>query len=130
MHHQATTLQLWGAGTFGALLGWYLYYINRHRSSGVRVQDLVTVIGAIGGAAILKVFPQGSDLFGAYGIGLAAGFFLYFVVLLIMVWRSPNFSVDYFIDGRFKQPSGGDVAGQGGAGGAMDDRPGGAQPVR
>ncbi len=110
--HQATTFQLIGAAAFGALIGWYLYYINRHRTSGVRITDLVTVIGAVGGGAILKLFPAGTDLFGAYGLGIFAGFFGYFVVLLIMVAISPNFSVDYFIDGRHSKPGPGQRAGQ------------------
>lgn len=102
--HQATTFQLIGAAAFGALIGWYLYFINRHRKSGVRLTDLITVIGAVGGGAILKLFPAGTDLFAGYGIGLFAGFFIYFVVLLVMVIISDNFTVDYFIDGRHRKP--------------------------
>jgi hypothetical protein len=44
----ASSLQLWGAGGFGALIGWYLYYINRRRTDQVRNADLVSVIGAMG----------------------------------------------------------------------------------
>jgi hypothetical protein len=101
----ATTLQLAGAIGFGALIGWYLYYINRYRTSQVDLADLVTVIGAIGGGAILVLFPARSDLFGAYGIGLALGFFGYFIVLTIMVSLTRNFSVEFFLDGRRKKPA-------------------------
>lgn len=100
----ATTLQLWGAGAFGAIIGWYIYYINRHRQEDVSFTDLVTLIGIIGGTAILKIFPQGSELFGAYGIGLAAGFFGYFFILIVLVAASRgDFNSTFFLDGRRKK---------------------------
>ena len=99
-------LQIVGAVGFGMLIGWYIYYINRYRKEDIKLSDLVTVIGAIGGAAILAVFPASSDLFGAYGIGLAIGFFGYYLALLSFVNRSPNFDVDWFLDGRRKLPDG------------------------
>jgi len=100
----ASSLQLWGAGAFGALIGWFVYYINRYRKADVQLSDLVTLIGVIGGGAILTLFPQKTDLFGAYGIGLAAGFFLYLFVLIILVRVSENFDIDWFLDGRRKKP--------------------------
>jgi hypothetical protein len=68
----------------------------------------------------MAVFPAKSDLFGAYGIGLAVGFFLYFVVLIFLVGISKNFDVDWFLDGRRRKPAAdyivpGDVRGTGGA---------------
>ena len=100
----ASTIQLLGAGGFGALIGWYVYYINRYRKADVQLSDLVTLIGVIGGTAVLALFPAGTDLFGAYGIGLFAGFFGYFLVLIILVAVSKNFDVDWFLDGRRKKP--------------------------
>ena len=97
-------LQIVGAGAFGALIGWYVYYINRYRSGDVQFSDLVTLVGVLGGAVILALFPAGTDLFGAYGIGLAIGFFGYFVVLLIFTRISPNFDIDWFLDGRRRKP--------------------------
>lgn len=96
----ASGLQIAGAIGFGALIGWYVYYVNRHRTDKVQLSDIVTLIGAIGGAAILAIFPAKSDLFGAYGIGLAAGFFGYFLLMVIWVTKSTNFNVDWFLDGR------------------------------
>ncbi len=96
----ASLIQLLGAGGFGAIIGWYVYYINRYRKEDVQFSDLTTVISIIGGGAILALFPTGTDLFGAYGIGLFTGFFLYFIVLIIMVGRTPAFTVDWFLDGR------------------------------
>lgn len=95
-------LQLWGAGGFGFLIGWYVYYINRHRKADVQLSDLVTLIGVIGGGAVLALFPARTDLFGAYGLGLFIGFFLYFIVLIVLVGFSKNFTLDWFLDGRRK----------------------------
>ena len=135
----ASTIQLFGAGGFGALIGWYVYYINRYRKGDVQIGDLVTVIGTIGGGAVLALFEKKTDLFGAYGIGLFTGFFGYFVVLVILVAMSRaatanNFDWDWFLDGRRKTPQApwgypGDGAGRpmtpmsGGAGGADQNAP-------
>jgi hypothetical protein len=97
---QATTVQMLGAGAFGFLIGWFVYYINRHRSAPVRFSDIAGLLGAVGGGAVLALFPAGTDLFGAYGIGLFLGFFGYLGVLAGLVTVSKNFGVDYFIDGR------------------------------
>ncbi len=94
-----------GAFMFGCVLGWQVYLINRHRRDKVQLSDLSTILGVIGGAGVLKLFPSGSELFGWYGAGLAAGFFAYFVALLIMVGMSPAFGVEWFLDGRRKEPS-------------------------
>ncbi len=101
-----TTLQLLGAGGFGMLIGWYVYYINRYRSGDVQFSDLSTIIGILGGGAVLALFPAKSLLFGAYGIGLAAGFFGYFAFLMLWVRISKNFNVDWFLDGRRRRPKG------------------------
>jgi hypothetical protein len=97
-------LQLLGALCFGMIIGWYVYYINRYRKADVQLSDVVTLIGIIGGSAVLTLFPSGTDLFGAYGIGLAIGFFGYFIVLIILVSISKNFNEDWFLDGRRTLP--------------------------
>jgi hypothetical protein len=99
----ASTLQIAGAIGFGALIGWYVYYVSRHRTDQVTISDLGALVGAIGGAAILAIFPAKSDLFGAYGIGLFAGFFGYYLVMVICVVKSNNFGADWFLDGRRKK---------------------------
>lgn len=94
-------IQLIGAGCFGAIIGWYVYYINRYRKGDVQFSDLTTVVGIIGGAGITQLFGDGSaTLFGAYGIGLFSGFFGYFVSLLLLVKKSSSFDSDWFLDGR------------------------------
>jgi len=99
----ASPLQIWGAIGFGAIIGWLVYYINRYRTGDVQFSDLATVIGIIGGAGILALFPEGTNLFGGYGIGLFAGFFSYFIYLNVQVAISKNFTVDWFLDGRSKR---------------------------
>jgi len=118
----ASTLQKIGAGGFGAVVGWYVYYINRWRKDDVQLSDIVTLIGAIGGAAVLALFPAKSELFGAYGIGLASGFFMYFFVLVILVARAPNFSAAWFLDGRAPKPTDAETITQGHGMGAIDRR--------
>jgi hypothetical protein len=96
----ASVVQLLGAGAFGALIGWFVYYINRYRKGDVQFSDLTTVISIVGGAGILSLFEAKTDLFGAYGIGLFLGFFAYFVSLLLLIRSSDNFSADFLLDGR------------------------------
>jgi len=135
MADEATLLQLIGAFCFGMLLGWYLYYINRYRKEEIKLNDLVTLIGALGGATILALFPAKSDLFGAYGVGLAIGFFGYFLFLVVLVALSKTrFPWAWFLDGRRQKednswvypawadeqhPLGKGGAGGGGAGGGI-----------
>jgi len=101
----ATELQKWGAFAFGLVLGWFLYFLNRYRKE-VSLADLTTVIGAVGGGAVMALFPAKTDLFGAYGVGLAVGFFGYLLVLVGLVVKSANFGVDYLVDGRRTLPDG------------------------
>ena len=94
-------MQHYGAFGFGLVIGWFLYFVNRYRKDDVTFGDLTTIIGAVGGAAVTTLFGEaGPELFGAYGVGLAAGFFGYFLVLIILVVASKNFTADYFLDGR------------------------------
>lgn len=97
-----STIQLFGAGAFGIIIGWYLYFINRYRKEEVTLGDITTVIGAIGGAAVTALFDREGNLFGAYGIGLFIGFFSYLLVLAGLVTASDNFDKDWFLDGRRK----------------------------
>ena len=97
----------WGALGFGTVIGWYLYFINRYRKADVQIGDLTTVIGAIGGAAVLKMFGDDASLFGAYGIGIAVGFFGYFLSLVFLVGHSRDFNADWFLDGRRPNPPAG-----------------------
>ena len=102
------TLPQWGALAFGLVIGWFTYFVNRHRSDAVSIADVASVIGALGGGAILGLFPARSVLFGAYGIGLAIGFFGYFLLLVVMVVseRGRGWTFEWFLDGRKPRPAG------------------------
>jgi hypothetical protein len=97
------SLQELGAFGFGAIIGWYVYYVNRYRRGEVQLSDLTTLVGIIGGASIMQIYGKDTPLFGAYGVGLFVGFFGYLIFLSALVHNSKNFNIDYFLDGRRKQ---------------------------
>jgi hypothetical protein len=68
---------------FGVVVGWITYKILV-RIAKPSWADLTSVIGAVGGAAVLSLFPAQTDLFGWYAVGLFIGFFGYFVVFIAM----------------------------------------------
>src|SRR5215204_3580387 len=92
-------IQILGAAGFGAIIGWFVYYINRYRKGDVQFSDLTTVIANIGGGVVIQLFDT-PWLFGAYGIGLFLGFFGYFVTMVLLIRVSPNFDADFLLDGR------------------------------
>lgn len=69
----------WGALCFGLVVGWITYRTLR-RTKTTGLSDISTVVGAVGGAAVLSLFPAESNAFGAYSVGLAIGFFAYLIV--------------------------------------------------
>lgn len=73
---------LWGALCFGLVVGWVTYRTLR-RKDGAALGDIAAVIGAVGGAAVTSLFKSESEIFGWYCIGLAIGFFAYFIVGII-----------------------------------------------
>jgi hypothetical protein len=80
----------WGAFCFGAVIGWFTYFTMRYSPTHA-LSDIAVVIGAVGGAAILALFPTGTSLFGNYGVGLAVGFFSYVAILIIATLRTAGF---------------------------------------
>jgi hypothetical protein len=76
-----------GAFAFGVVIGWTTYFILR-RSKPTALSDLTTVVGTLGGAVVLGLFDPKGPLFGAYAIGLAAGFFGYYWVFASIVGKS------------------------------------------
>ncbi|HKP04464.1 MAG TPA: hypothetical protein VJU77_14015 [Chthoniobacterales bacterium] len=67
-----------GALAFGSVIGWTTYFILR-RAKPTALSDLTTIIGTLGGATILGLFDAKGPMFGAYSIGLAIGFFGYYL---------------------------------------------------
>jgi hypothetical protein len=92
-------IEVIGAGAFGFLLGWNVYYVNRYRSGEVSLAQLAALVGVIAGAAVLALFPAGTVLFGAYGIGLLVGFLAYLGTLIVIVRRA-KYPWAWFLDGR------------------------------
>jgi len=88
------TSVVWGSLCFGAVIGWITYYTMRKNTKPRTLSDLTVIIAALVGPGILTVFPAPvagtrQTMFGYYGIGLAFGFFLYYILFLILAWAAP-----------------------------------------
>jgi len=68
-----------GAILFGLAVGWIAYRILRSREGAAALSDLITILGVIGGAAVIALFKDGV-LFGLYSLGLVIGFLAYFAI--------------------------------------------------
>jgi len=75
------TISNLGSFTFGFVVGWITYRTLRRKEGSAALSDISTVIGAVGGAAVIALFKT-PDMFGGYSLGLAAGFFLYLLIAL------------------------------------------------
>jgi hypothetical protein len=78
----------------------------------VTCADLVGLNGAIGGGGVLALFPAGTALFGAHGIGLFLGYFGYLGMLFVLVWRSRNGAYGTPGSGAVARPARPDVCGR------------------
>jgi len=74
-----------GAFWFGAVIGW-VTSVSFHSQSEHHVKDIAAVIGAVGGAAVTRLFPEQQGAFPNYCIGLAVGFAAN-IVCAISLWR-------------------------------------------
>jgi MFS family permease len=82
-----------GACCFGVTVG-YLTYRSLVRTRKTAVTDIVTVVGAIGGAAVTGLFdPHQGDAFGWYSIGLLAGLAAFFLLFLSLNGRKKTAAV-------------------------------------
>lgn len=68
--------EMFGAGCFGAVIGFVAWHVFRAGEASLDVKQLAAFIGALLGAVVLSAFPAGTTLFAAYSSGLALGFFL------------------------------------------------------
>jgi NhaP-type Na+/H+ or K+/H+ antiporter len=80
-------LEGYGALCFGLVIGWVTHRTLRRTKSETTLADISAVIAAVGGAAVTALFKVGA-IFGAYSIGLAIGFFAYFIIA--MIFRPKN----------------------------------------
>ena len=70
------TFEMFGAGCFGAVIGFVAWQVVRGGEASFDVKQLAALIGALLGAVVMSAFPAGTTLFAAYSSGLAFGFFL------------------------------------------------------
>ena len=83
-----------GAFFFGLLLGWVFYRTLRLKASMSGLAEIASIVGALGGAAVLSLFKSDA-LFGWYATGLLIGFVAYLTLDLspysqqqILPWRT------------------------------------------
>lgn len=79
-----------GAFWFGIVIGFITYRTLRHKKAA-GISDIAAVIGAVGGTAIIALFPTQSGNFDNYAYGLAAGLFVY-LAFAIMFARNKKVS--------------------------------------
>jgi hypothetical protein len=70
------SFEIFGAGCFGAVIGFVAWHVVRAGESALDVKQLAAFIAALLGAVVLAAFPAGTTLFAGYSSGLALGFFL------------------------------------------------------
>ena len=80
------TLTFWGIFSMGLVFGFLLFYAIKH-TSGFSIDSLATAFGAVGGGVVVGLFEKTAGWIGPYGLGLLAGFLLYFIVALILFLR-------------------------------------------
>lgn len=71
----ATVINAIGTACFGAVIGWCVYYSMRRWDNYGPSQLGVLITAVLGGA--VSSFFAGTYNVGAYGVGVATGFFLY-----------------------------------------------------
>ena len=72
-----------GAFFFGLLLGWVFYRTLRLNAGANGVAEIASIIGVLGGAAVLALFKS-DVLFGWYSTGLLIGFVAYVALDLLL----------------------------------------------
>ena len=80
-----TTLTLVGSVAFGLVVGWITYRTLRRREGPAQLSDLSAVLGAVGGGAVTAIPFDDPDVFAAYSLGLALGFFGYLITASLLV---------------------------------------------
>lgn len=73
-----------GIFAIGFVFGYLLYYAVRH-TKDFNVDLLSSAVGAIGGAAVIGWLGQTPGWIGPYGLGIAAGFLFYLLLVLLMI---------------------------------------------
>ena len=100
----------YGSIGFGMVIGWVTYYTMRKNTKERTLADITVIISALVGPAVLAVFPSPATdkttMFGYYGIGLAIGFFLYYIFFMLVLWKAPARMLGGIINMDVTGPSG------------------------
>lgn len=72
---------MWGSGAFwfGIVVGFVTYRTIHHKTQS-GISDIAAIVGAVGGSAVIALFPTGTPSFDNYAFGLAIGFFFYLIL--------------------------------------------------
>ncbi len=81
-----SVLRFIGGIAFGGVIGWITYFIMR-RAQPKALTDLTTIVGILGGGTIIGLFDPKTITFAGYAIGLAIGFFGYYLFFLKIVGK-------------------------------------------
>ena len=104
----------YGSIGFGMVIGWVTYYTMRKNTKERTLADITVIISALVGPAVLAVFPSPATdkttMFGYYGIGLAIGFFLYYIFFMLVLWKAPARMLGGIINTDVTGPSGAPAA--------------------
>ena len=71
-----------GSVCFGLVVGFITFRTLVHTNDKASISDLAAVLAAVGGGVVTALFPEGSEAFGYYAIGLAVGVATYLVISL------------------------------------------------
>ena len=83
-----------GSLCFGLVIGWITYRTLRRKEGNAAISDIAAIIGAIGGAGITTLFTE-TAIFSSYCIGLAIGFFGYFIIgIIVGKGKGPSWMID------------------------------------
>jgi hypothetical protein len=69
-----------GAACFGIAVGYFTYRTLVRTAEKTVISVLAAAVGAIGGAAVTRLFASGTSLFAWYSIGLLAGMAVFFAI--------------------------------------------------
>lgn len=91
-----------GCICFGLVIGFITYRTLVHTNDKARISDLAAVVATVGGGAVTALFPEGTDAFAWYAIGLAGGLAVYFGLSLWL--RGRKIAPHLLNDGESPRP--------------------------